>query len=144
MRSSKRKMLASPFNVQFQQQYLSCCRKYKKLLRRKKQTYRDNLVDKLVKMAEQSPSDFWKTLESLKNIENNGTNNNNSNIPSDEWYEHFKSVGSREIQLNQERQDIIHNLIKSERNLSSDSHDTLDKPITMNEVKRIVKKTKEW
>ena len=135
-------MVVSPFNVQFQQQYLNCCRRYKKLLRRKKQTYRDNLVDKLVKMAEQSPSDFWKTLESLKNIDDNGTNNNNSNIPSDEWYEHFKSVGSREIQLNQERQDIIHNLIKSESNLSSDSHDTLDKPITINEVKRIVKKLK--
>ena len=135
MRSVRRKMLASPFNVGIQQHYLSCCRKYKYALKQKRKLVRENLLEKLVLMAE-------KTLESLKSLENSN-NSVTDNINSDEWYEHFKVIGSKQIEITKERQEILNDLYHAENEIHTDSQELLDKPFTVGEVKNVVNKLKK-
>ena len=52
-------------------------------------------------MAESNPTEFWKTLDTLKENETYRPPQAD-NISPDEWYTHLKKVGSRTITIKQE------------------------------------------
>ena len=141
IRTIKRNMTQRPFDIQLQQLYLNKCRKYKKLLKQKQRCFRDNLVGRLVNMANTNPSEFWRILDTLKNFNNSKISHSN-NIEPDEWFQHLKTLASKTIESNEERKGILDELSNLENSTHNDYQEILNKTITISEVKSIIKQLK--
>ena len=100
-------------------------REYKELLKQKKQSYKESIVDKL-NMNINDPKLFWNTLRSVR-----PRKSSNSSITAQEWYQHFKSVfnelpGSSDVDLEEDVQE-------SEADCTM-----LNQPISENEIKTAI------
>ncbi len=140
VRSTKRRVLANPYCDQTKQYYLDVCRKYKRLLKTKQKEAKDQLVNKLVQLADVNPNAFWKTLSSLQNIDG-GEATTSSGISPKEWFNHFSKLGSIKYKHGQIHDDLMNELEELERREKTPPT-LLNRPITISEVKRVCKNLK--
>ena len=93
-------------------------------------------------MADTNPSEFWRTLETLKSF-NDGKESHADNIPPDEWFDHLKALALKNIELNQKQKSLQDELAELEKTVDVDSQEILDKAVTIKEVKLIIKSLKK-
>lgn len=96
-----RQIRNNPYNLGIQHQYMSVRKGYKKLVKKKKAMYRDNILGQMDKLHENNPAAFWKLYDQLKDLDRSQAANP---IPAEEWVEHFTNL-MKESQCDQAAED---------------------------------------
>jgi exonuclease III len=138
------RLKTSPYSVEVRQNYLEKSRKYKKILKSKQRVFKDNMLTRLLQLADHDPKGFWNTLSKLHHMTGNNINPT-ENIPANEWHEHFKNIGhfqSKKSSFFKDSGELMKELRSLESSANNSSNDILDKPITINEIKKVVKNLK--
>lgn len=97
-----RDMRKDPFNRALLGEFRSLRKTYKKLLRHKKTSYRNKILDEMETLRISNPTAYWKLFEQLSN---QGIKSK-PNISGDEWLQHFQTA------LNSDAGTTDHNFIE--------------------------------
>ena len=74
--------------------YYKLRNEYKKLVKHKEHTFRENLLNKISLLESSNPKTFW---EMVKKLRSSKTSNPADNIDPHEWHEWFKNLNSTPI-----------------------------------------------
>ena len=85
-----------------------------------------------------NPTQFWKTLDALKNSERERILPS-KNIETDDWLNHCKTLASKTIEINEEQKILMKELYSLRQSEITDSQALLEKPITIHELKQTIK-----
>jgi len=128
------KLHKSPFNNKLREDFFRQKKQYKKLLKYKRKTYKQDCINKLENMFTSNPKEYWKTLNDLKN-ETSPSKDQEEYISLDSWADHFKK-------LNEDHIDDPEFNGKLEEEENKPHFSALDFKINENEVKHAIKKLK--
>jgi hypothetical protein len=106
--------------------YCQLRREYKNLLHRKKKTYNDGLLNKILASVN-DPKQFWQEISKMNRKPVQARNN----ITVDDWHKHFKSVLDKEVSEHEECNAEIEHYVQD-----------LDGPITKDEIEIAIKRLK--
>jgi hypothetical protein len=114
----------------------------KKLIKKTRTTYKDNLLQKLVCTANQDPKSAWELIKKLR--PNSGeTEDVNDGIPMSRWESHFKKLGQTpNSNTYKDGPSITHKLKCMEAVKESPDYRKLDGHISAGEIKIILKRLK--
>ena len=127
-----------PQNNDLRNEYHKALKIYKDTLKQKKELFHRKQLNELDKASETSPSLFWKTLKNIGD-DFDDTMSNTSNITGNNWISHFATLHSKHT-LHNEQQNILNKLEELENN--KQNNNSLDDPITENEIRNAMKKLK--
>ena len=96
------------------------------------------MLDKVDDLADKNPKEYWKLVNSIKA---NQTKKVSEEISSSEWFEYFKNL-NKGASLHTEESSTEAQIVKDFNLWASGKNDTLDEPISINEIRRISKKLK--
>ena len=98
----------NPNNPQIRSVFFSTKRRYKKLLKITKISFKQELSAKLEKASEADPKVYWQLLEQLKNVDkvDDGVENP---VPVEDWVEHFRDL-YKPHELTDSDRDVINEL----------------------------------
>ena len=137
LKALARMLKRTPYDKHLYSLYSSKRLQFKKLCKLKKRTVKNNILNSLVSLQNTDPKAFW-TL--LKSIDDENTNDNpGMSIPSKHWYDYF-----HKLSVTEQRRlptDINEEFLDLERQTSTVNL-ALNAPITISEVKRIIKRIK--
>ena len=112
LKSAKNSFNRNVCNDEVRRRYYKIFREYKKLIKYKRKTYRENLTEILSRSMETDPQAMWKVIHELKN----------ESLPSDkaeiinrtEWYSHFRDLlKCDDCKMDNERQQQIRNELQN-------------------------------
>lgn len=110
LKSTAVKLHQQPYNVDKRHFYHKLRRKYKKLLRKSKATFRDNIMQQLDSIKESNPKTFWSLYDQLVGLEKQAKSNP---IAPHEWVNHFtnllSSAGNQRMSAINEQMDSFVN-----------------------------------
>ena len=124
-----------PYNNELRTRFLKCSKDCKKLIKKKTQLYKKEIFDKLLKLKESDPKEYWKLLKSLKYEETNNTVELQAGFS--ELINHFKTQGQTDDYDKEFKDKVL-----SDSNLTPQFNELTDRPITVSELNRCVKKLK--
>ena len=124
-----------PYNQELRTRFLKCSKDCKKLIKKKTQLYKKEIFEKLLNLKESDPKEYWKLLKSLKYEDSNNSVELQAGFP--ELINHFKTQGQT-FDYDKEFKDKV----QSDSHLSPLCNDLTDKPITVAELNKCVKKLK--
>ncbi|CAB3984286.1 Hypothetical predicted protein [Paramuricea clavata] len=83
-----------PDNNFLRHKFFSTKKEYKRLVKRLKRNFKNEMLSKIQSMEEYNPKEFWKLVKSIKS--------NNSNSIEDEispavWYDYFKNLNEKKV-----------------------------------------------
>lgn len=107
---------------------------YKHLLRKKKKQHVNCIVNRIMSASRNDPKVYWNALKSLQNVKKDSKA---SQIPLNEWYNHFKSCNNDDT-LSTQDADMLTRLEELEKN-SVSTFCELDFRITMDELHKTIK-----
>lgn len=96
LQSLARSIKKQPYNMPLIQEFRCLKKRYKKLLNKKKQVFRDNIFSMLDNMQQNNPKAFWNLYDDLCV---SSTSSNNPIKPK-EWLDHFSTLMNRNITHN--------------------------------------------
>lgn len=128
----------NPYKTELRQKYFSQRKQYNKMIKRKKNVFKNALVSKLHDVIEEDPSALWKTLRKLKDSEDDGIKHLNP-MNNSRWTEHLRKLIGDEPQVNPDRREQVQNMFTG---LTVTDNPLLDKRITMEEITRTIKRLK--
>ena len=131
-----RKMRLSPFDCNIRINFLTHCKKLKKMSKALKKEYKQNLINEISNLSPSESKEFWKILKGIKNNDNK----KDLNIDLNQFAQHFKNQGNPEKLDKSFENEININLLKEEEQLLD--RDT-DNPITISEIKSQIKKLQD-
>lgn len=91
LKSLANKLSNNPFNKTVQQSYFKHKKEYKCLIRKKNRQYKAELLNNLLNIEDNNPSQFWKIVDKLKNDEGSWSDRSN-NISPEEWTDYFHKL----------------------------------------------------
>ena len=118
-----------PDNNFLRHKFFSTKKEYKRLVKRLKRNFKNEMLSKIQSMEEYNPKEFWKLVKSIKS--------NNSNSIEDEispavWYDYFKNLNEKKVTTENSRNET--QFVRDYRLWAAKSDTTLDTPISVNEV----------
>jgi len=78
----------NPSNPDIRGRFFKSKKEYKKLLKKKKRDFHQQIMDQLSSLRERNPSAFWNLINKLKP----GKPNDDNQITEEEWVNHFKNL----------------------------------------------------
>ncbi len=99
---------------------------------------KDKMVNQLAELAESNPDAFWKTLSSMQKNDTTEA----GGITANEWHNHFSKLGSTKYKYDQKHRDLLDELNNLESTNGINPQVSLNAPITISEVKRVLKQLK--
>lgn len=87
-------------------------------------------------MADTNPKAFWDTVKTISKTQSDTTPSADA-IPPDIWLDHFKKLGVSEN--NHEDPELMKELIKKTNVANAEYDKMLNSPITISEIKAIIK-----
>ena len=138
--SLARHIKQQPNNKAIHNTYFTKLKQYKKLLKQKQRTFKDNLLVELDTLNTKDPKAFWKLLQKLQNPDNDYSNPSD-NIPQSEWLDHFiKLSKTRERHVNPDITDELNNLEQKDTHNNQFNH--MNDPVTISEIKTVINRLK--
>jgi hypothetical protein len=132
LRHLQKSVRNDPKNPEIRGNFVVISKKYKRLLRNKKQQKRDELLSQLLTLQNTNPKAYWQIIDKLKEGDKDSLS---ADIEPEEWMNHFKALSTQTF-----TDSSLENLIKimeKDANLI-----TLSKPILISEIKSAAKKLK--
>ncbi len=142
IRSWRRKVAANPFSADIRTTYQSKCRLFKQQMKSKQRKFKDELVTKLGTLAQNDPKSFWKTL---KHMQDDDQPNLSDSVQPEDWQSHFETLGATgggTADTGSDDTNLLNELSGLEECRYENSQTTLDAPITIREIKNILKNLK--
>lgn len=140
IRSGRRKLTKNPFCADTRARYLNSCRDYKRLLKSKERKYKDELISRLSSLATENPNRFWKALKTMRGPRDDSYLG--EDIKAGSWQRHFEDLGTSKADPNSCDKNLIDELKLLEKRSQVKSKAILDDPITIREIKEVVKHLK--
>ena len=122
-----------PFNQNLKNQFFKYSKDCKKLIKKKSQQYRKELFDKLLNLKDTDPKQYWKIIKSLKYEDTNKQIELQAGFQ--DLINHFKSQG----ETTDYDKDFCKK-VQSESSLLPPPNEITDKPFTISEVNKCIKK----
>ena len=135
LRAATKVFTKNPFQRNARDTVFTLKKQYKRTMRKKKQDYKNTLINKLEQMAENNPQEYWKIVEKLRETE---TESIPDSIEETEWLSHYKKLfrSCSDPMEDRETQEQINKL------LSEPHFNELNFRITEKEVKDALRKLK--
>lgn len=112
-------------------------KEYKKIIKLKRRSYKEALLNELNQNEKKDPAKFWKTITELKTDNSLPTSNGISNsISVDAWIKHFSNL-NKECKNDSSLDADIGNLENTENNVE------LNKEITSDEITKAIRQLKK-
>ena len=91
LRQYSRKLSQDPFDREMRHNYVKARTKYKKVCRKAEAECRQKLTQKLIRLGQNDPKQFWNTIKEMNNW---GKKNNDptDDIDTDTWIKYFKNL----------------------------------------------------
>ena len=133
-----KKIKLSPFDQLIKSNFLYYAKKFKKLTKFKKREYKKTILNKISNLSPKESKEFWKLLRSIDGKYE--IHDDHLGFDLNSLAEHFRSQGNPEkIDTNFEKH-ISEKISLKEKNLKVQN---TDQPITISEIKEIIKKLKK-
>ena len=111
--------------------YFRACKEYKKLNKRTKSAFFQNIYSQLDEINETNPKLFWKTIYKIKKC---GRTPQQNPIKKDQWENHFKNVLKENETISDSKFDF-----------KTDTYiEKLNSPISCKEVRKALKSLKKY
>ena len=109
----------------------------KKLCKLKKRSLKNNILNSLLSLQDTNPKAFWTLLKNMD--DESSTDSPGMSIPSKHWYDYF-----HKLSVTEQRQlpPDLHNEFNDLEKQSLSTNSALNMPITISEVKQIIKRIK--
>lgn len=130
---------AKPYDKHLHELYFTKRRTYKNTIKCEKRRYKNDLLNKLSHLQSTDPKQFWAVLDKLKNPDSE-TSITAENISPDEWYHHFSSIAKKSDKHVCDK--IRQESASLEQQPSSRAFEILNDPITISEIKTVIKSLK--
>jgi ribosomal protein L22 len=134
-----RKIKLRPYDKDLHIVYFSKRKEYKKIIKRQKNSFRNDLLSDLSSLQSGNTKEFWTLLNKLKNPDND-TDDAVESIDATEWYNHFAELSKKPS--NHSCSDIKLKTLELEQKPVTAFFDQLNLPITISEIKKVLKRTK--
>ena len=114
----------------------SSSKKYKKLLRKKKQEYKQKLVHEMTILKTQDPKLYWNILEQLRECDQPyASEHQNTKVSAEKFYEHFKQLSCNDIT---DTHQVEPKLCQEENSKYDVNKCDLDYAFTMKEIRQSI------
>lgn len=107
-------------------------------MKTKQRKFKDELVNRLSTLASEDPNAFWAMLKSMQNEEGGEERDTAGNISNSDWQHHFSQLGKASWDKG-ESNGLVDRLEELEKESNSESQTILDYPITIREIKDVIK-----
>ena len=136
LNSLSNKKHKNPLHPHLRHQYHTMRKNFKKLINYKKNNLLNSQIEDLTQNKDNQK--FWSYLKSLKGNDQNATSYN-QDIPVDNLFKHFKQLHSHPDLSTLPRSEISFKVDLSTLEQTKDIHNVLDSPISLEEIKNMVK-----
>ena len=127
-----------PFNLTLRASFFKYSKDCKKLIKKKKRLYKNELFDKLLNLRDEDPKEYWKLLKLLKYEDSNKQVEIQAGFP--EMIKHFKNQG-QSYDFDSDFKFTVEDNLKNDTN-HLPFNDITDAPFTISEINKCVKKLK--
>lgn len=87
-----KQLVQSPRNAALRVAFHVHKKLYKKTLKMKENAFRQSLVSKLNDLSENNPRAYWKVVEELRNSTSSKAQKSTSDVPLEEWQQHYENL----------------------------------------------------
>ena len=133
-----REVNANPHDRCKRQCYYKYRKVYKRKLKQEVKERREKLIEKIQRMENENPKEYWKVLEELKDIHSEKEQTSEMISPT-QWYNHFYDLTNTEKHLDNAHRDIVASL---QTNKGKKTFSSLDFSITPVEVLQAIQRLK--
>ena len=141
LRIKGRKLKGSDAIDEESQSFRKKCKKYKKLLKDKKKSYKQKLLKEMATLKSSNPKLYWDILTKIKNCDGLNKGREASNISPEEWYKHFKEL-AKDLDTGDNNDSLNPVLVRLEAHKNNMDLTELDFPFTIKEVKAAILSSK--
>jgi hypothetical protein len=106
------------------------------MVKKQKRQFYNSLLNKIELLSDNNPKEFWKLVNDTKTRKSDTSNE----ISSSEWFDYFKNLNK--INFNTEKSSTEAQIVKDFDTWAACKDDTLDNPITTEELHKLSKKLK--
>ena len=129
-----------PFDKSLNIEYFKTIKIYRKTLKIQKRKFKDDMLFELNNMSEKDPKLFWNLLEKMKHPDKDNDQCPAENIAPNEWVTHFKNISNKSERHN--NHNITNEINELESMECTDKFQLINQPITISEIKNIIKTLK--
>ena len=116
--------------------FFSKKKEYKKLIRKLKRKFQSETLDKIKMLADSNPKEFWNLVNSIKS----NRSNLSGEISPVDWFNYFQNLNK--INFSTESHSNEAQIVKDFHLWATNSDETLDKPISLEEILDISRRLK--
>ena len=135
MRNLGRLLSKYPDDPFLRHKFFSTKKDYKRLTKRLKRNFKNEILNKIQLMEEHNPNEFWKLVNSIKSSKSTGMSDE---IPPATWYSYFKELN--EVKVISENSSNEARFVRNYQLWAVNSDEILDAPISLEEVCTSAKK----
>ena len=125
-----------PNDIYLRHLFFAKKKEYKRTVKKQKRQFHNSMLNKIELLSENNPKDFWKLVNSIKTQK---PRTSHEILPS-EWFDYFKNLNK--ININTEVASSEAQIIKDFDIWALGTNDTLDRPVSLEEVYKLSKRLK--
>ena len=137
VKMSARRVSERPFDNALKIEFYSRKKEYKRLLKQKKNQYKQKILDKLENLHSTNPVEYWRLVKELQKHVGNETKHADKIAP-EVWYDYFQTLLGKKSVIEEKDK----NMEERVENLESGLGNVMDEEITYHEVCKVVKNLK--